>query len=599
MSNEIISRHPELSIKGESVERVYGFYKDSAFLVNRRYQRKLVWDIAEKKSFIDSIIRGYPVPLVLLVDVEYEAKSAYEILDGMQRLNAIMAFIEGEYEVGGKFFDLESMARTKQLFDEKILNQREPKLERSICTRIAGYQIPLSIYKFTQEGEVDDVFIRINSHGKHLSRQELRQAGSINNFSELVRKLSSSVRGDSSEGDILYLQDMAKISITGKELNYGINIDDVFWIKENILTRDYLRESRDEELLSDIISYAVMDEKPPSSSSILDEFYGRKITSQNRQQVLEDSVLKYGPESIIENFQFVHDELKKVIEISGDKFNALMFDDAGLRVPRYYQTVFLAFHELLIDKEMIINDYESLAKSLKGIGKKHINIGGGGGRWSAVERRNNVNAVMGVIANSFRERSDDDPIRDTWITKLENILTQSRIEQNVYDFKQGFITLNSEKSFNSELLEKIAETASAMSNKSPNSKGYIIIGVCENAKTSDRINELFGVEPVKKDEFLITGIEHEAYVNHENLDRYFQFILEKIRALDMHDGLRQSLLKNIRLVSYYGKSLIVFMVSSVGEPVPYKNKFFVRHGPHNQELTASEFASLYKVFAKG
>ena len=105
--------------------------------------------------------------------------SAYEILDGMQRLNATMAFIEGEYEVDGKFFDLESMARTKQLVDEGVLIQREPKIERSICTRIAGYQIPLSIYKFTQEGEVDDVFIRINSHGKHLSRQELRQAGSI------------------------------------------------------------------------------------------------------------------------------------------------------------------------------------------------------------------------------------------------------------------------------------------------------------------------------------------------------------------------------------------------------------------------------------
>jgi len=52
-------------------------------------------------------------------------------------------------------------------------------------------------------------------------------------------------------------------------------------------------------------------------------------------------------------------------------------------------------------------------------------------------------------------------------------------------------------------------------------------------------------------------------------------------------------------VSYYGKSLIVFMVSSVGEPVPFKDKFFVRHGPHNQEVKAEGYASLYKTFSKG
>ena len=63
------------------------------FLVNRRYQRKLIWTIEEKSAFINSIMNGYPVPLILLAEVNYDNSSVYEIIDGMQRLNAIVSFI--------------------------------------------------------------------------------------------------------------------------------------------------------------------------------------------------------------------------------------------------------------------------------------------------------------------------------------------------------------------------------------------------------------------------------------------------------------------------------------------------------------------------
>ena len=43
-----------LSIKGESIQSLYGSYLAKEFLVNRRYQRKLVWTVDEKRSFLDS-----------------------------------------------------------------------------------------------------------------------------------------------------------------------------------------------------------------------------------------------------------------------------------------------------------------------------------------------------------------------------------------------------------------------------------------------------------------------------------------------------------------------------------------------------------------
>ncbi len=46
---------------------------------------------------------------------------------------------------------------------------------------------------------------------------------------------------------------MASISITNRELNYGIPVDTIFWVSQGILTKEQVRESRDEELLVDIL----------------------------------------------------------------------------------------------------------------------------------------------------------------------------------------------------------------------------------------------------------------------------------------------------------------------------------------------------------
>src|SRR3954462_4069305 len=99
----------DITNRSESVERGYGFYLAQRFLANRRYQRKLVWSIDEKRAFIDSLRQGFPVPLILLAEVEYDRETRFEIIDGMQRLNAVMSFVEGEFDLDGKYFDLETM----------------------------------------------------------------------------------------------------------------------------------------------------------------------------------------------------------------------------------------------------------------------------------------------------------------------------------------------------------------------------------------------------------------------------------------------------------------------------------------------------------
>lgn len=338
----------DLSIRGESLQRIYDFYRSNSFLVNRRYQRKLVWTIEEKRSFIDSIRNGFPIPLILLAEITNNESKIFEIIDGMQRLNAINSFIEGEFDLNGQFFDLETMAQTKYLLDSGELVQKLPKMDRDICTLIASYTIPLSVYRFEGTSKIDEVFRRINSNGRYLSRQELRQAGATGHFANLIRQLSNQIRGDVSAKESLYLNDMKYISITSKDLPYGINVDSLFWVTQNILTRDYVRQSRDEEVVADIIAYMALSTKPPSSSDILDEYYGLKSTGpESKFYEIETAVQKITPEILTKQFMLVYDELKKILTISGKPFNRLMFEAAGNRVPRYFQIIFLSLYKLI------------------------------------------------------------------------------------------------------------------------------------------------------------------------------------------------------------------------------------------------------------
>jgi len=187
----------ELLIKNESVERIFDWYLNSQFVVNRKYQRKLVWKLDEKQLLINSIANDYPIPLFLLA----KNNENYEIIDGMQRLEAIFSFIGGRYPItvdGAKgYFDLATMAKTKEMLDGGKIEQKKPILDRGICVSISSYQLPLSI-SIAPSKYIEEVFRRINSTGRRLSDQDLRQAGVIGDFSNLVRHLACFVRRDSS-----------------------------------------------------------------------------------------------------------------------------------------------------------------------------------------------------------------------------------------------------------------------------------------------------------------------------------------------------------------------------------------------------------------
>jgi hypothetical protein len=508
----------DLAIRNESVQRIYNFYKNGLLYVNRRYQRKLIWTYEEKQKFIDSLVNGFPVPLILLAESTVLNRNAYEIIDGMQRLNAICSFIEGEIPYNGAYFDLNTMVESKSKLDAGLVKQQSPILDRKTCEIFASYIIPLSVYTFTDPQRVDEVFIRINSYGKHLSRQELRAAGTLENFGELVRNISSEIRTDVSHGDILNLAQMKEISITNTNLTYGINVEDIFWVKNKIITKEMVRESRDEEVVADLLASMASSSIPPTSNTILDEYYGLRTSS--RSEELDTALKKVGIETLRSQFISIYNEIRKVIDLSNKSFSELVFKDAAPRIPRYFQIIFLAFDKLMFKESKEIFAYPELIKKLNNISSK-INITEGG-NWSATNREDNINAVAGIIRESFKEKTSD-PATHKWLTEFESLLMQSKTEQTSYDFKQGFTNLDGKYIFNDESFGKIIQTLTAIANNSSNTVGYVCVGVSDAKKDSDRAKEVYGVTSKKYRGFYILGVGHEATSLKKNIDEFIDF----------------------------------------------------------------------------
>lgn len=594
----------DLNIRAENVQEIYSWYLDGRLVVNRRYQRKLVWSAEEKAQLIRTMERRYPLPLILLAEITLNGVSRYEIIDGVQRLNAIVSFVENRLSLGSQFFDLAAMASTSQLADEGKLEQKTPKLDRKICTQFANYKIPISTYRIDSTEDIDEIFRRINSNGRPLSRQEIRQAGVTGPFADVVRKLAAGIRGDVSHSDILPLNDMDKISITSRELEYGVVVEDIYWVKNGILRKEDIRDSKDEDLIADLVTYLVSPpgEKPNSSSAVLDAHYGRpadsSIESQRQAEAqkrqIDILVSKEGISTVEKKFLVTHDLMRHLLSVAGEGFRRLVHksSSANYGVPRYYQVIFCALYELqFVDKQQVA-DVNGLIKVLDKL-EQHIKITTGG-NWSATNRTTNIDAIKGIAKKYFRDNPLD-PATITGKTEFENLITRSKTEASSYDFKQGLHRLDNKRALDEESIQKVLETICAIANLGKGRVGYIIIGVADKEPDAARVHQLDGLKPLRFGHFFIVGIDREAKY-HTNLDKYLQFLSDKINQSDLSDEIRIKVASNISALDYEGRTIFVIRIDCGSNVCFIGDRIFKRVGSQTIEVKGKEIANIVRLF---
>jgi len=70
------------------------------------YQRRSVWTLKDKQFFLDTIFMDYPCPAIFLHKTTSEdGAQVYHVVDGKQRLETILSFVNNKISIPKDFSD--------------------------------------------------------------------------------------------------------------------------------------------------------------------------------------------------------------------------------------------------------------------------------------------------------------------------------------------------------------------------------------------------------------------------------------------------------------------------------------------------------------
>jgi hypothetical protein len=586
-------QNSELSVQGQSLQTLYNLYYGKRLLVNRRYQRKLVWSVEEKVKLIDSVVNKLPIPLILLAQRKKGGVETYEIIDGLQRLNTFFAFMDNQFPYDGEYFDLETIGDTKARLDNHEISQGgDRKMSRAASLDIANYQIPVSIYRDATTSSIDEVFRRINSGGRRLSLQEIRQAGVIGPLADLVRKASASIRGDGTFSESVVLNEMEKLSISRKDLNYGLALEDMFWVRHDIIAQEDIRSSGDEELVLDLVLDAVIHPWPTTGWQNRDVAYGlqRKIRTASLDEV-NAAVSAIGVEVL-------HQRILAMIELVNDVMRShgsmgrhmVKLETYEKGTQRQFQAIFAALYTLTFEKGMVPKSHEAIRDMLYNFWGRDLSIPTGGSAWGKEKKQSLYPGVQKRLKKAFYQ---PEPKRSVVQLNsrlyLESLLQGPVAEDPLVELKQGFCVLSDPPKEDTDLFREVLQTAVAMANCGKDSEGLILIGVADKPSAAARVKQLFGVDPLNISGQLVVGtgeqITHLGY----DVDKWWRRWQSRIRSSELSAEFSNALAQSFTPVFCDGMLLWEMRPRSLGKPITYDGRFFVRIGSSTEELSADDF----------
>jgi len=165
--------------------------RDGSLQLNPPFQRRSVWKLGARSYFIDTLVRGLPVPLIFLRErIELDTQHVIrEVVDGQQRLRTIFAFVDESLLPG--FDDRRDRFTVQPQHNGAIAGKSFRELTRSEQEQIRGYRFSVQILPSeVEDREVLQIFGRLNSTGTRLNPQELRNAEWFGAFKSLMYELA-------------------------------------------------------------------------------------------------------------------------------------------------------------------------------------------------------------------------------------------------------------------------------------------------------------------------------------------------------------------------------------------------------------------------
>lgn len=163
------------------------------------FQRRSVWTRAAKSYLIDTVIRGKPFPKILITQELKDQKNIRMVVDGQQRLRAIIEYVSGEFTI-------------LKAHNTEYGGRRFEQLPPEIQTDILKYEVSVDLLFDVELADLLDIFARINAYSVVLNTQEKLNAKYLGAFKVSAYKLGQSYAKYFVDAEILSEKQVARMA---------------------------------------------------------------------------------------------------------------------------------------------------------------------------------------------------------------------------------------------------------------------------------------------------------------------------------------------------------------------------------------------------
>ena len=157
-----------------SIAEIYQKINLGKLILDPDYQRRAIWGNDKKTAFIESLYMEIMIPPIYVVEIPGEDildETKYEVVDGKQRLTAIMEFIKGILRLNERNLEYYADIFGGKSFSE--VREIEPEKTSQMLSSILDiYVITANSPEFTKY----DIFARLNRGAEKLKVNEIRRA---------------------------------------------------------------------------------------------------------------------------------------------------------------------------------------------------------------------------------------------------------------------------------------------------------------------------------------------------------------------------------------------------------------------------------------
>ena len=169
--------------KDYPIKDFLSWYEQDGLILSPKFQRNSVWNVQAKSYLIDTILRGLPIPPIFLKEYidRTTKKTIREVIDGQQRLTAILNFYNNEYKI-------------MPSHNKEYGNLTYEELDDDAQIDFLGFNVPIVLVKTEDESLIYDMFARLNTNNIVLNKQELRNAKYWGDFKVFANKTATKYR---------------------------------------------------------------------------------------------------------------------------------------------------------------------------------------------------------------------------------------------------------------------------------------------------------------------------------------------------------------------------------------------------------------------